>query len=39
MQRAYVEAPFLLSLHRLYREPPFAYGEAAFAESIKASNV
>ena len=32
-------APFLLSLHRLYREPPFAYGEDDFAESIKVSNV
>ena len=32
-------APLLLSLHRLYREPPFAYGEDDFAESIKASNV
>ena len=32
-------APFLLSLHRLYREPPFKYGEDDFAESIKASNV
>ena len=30
MQRAYVEAPFLLSLHRLYREPPFKYGEDDF---------
>ena len=32
-------APFLLSLHRLYREPPFKYAEDDFADSIKASNV
>ena len=32
-------APLLLSLHRLYREPPFKYAEDDFAESIKASNV
>ena len=32
-------APLLLSLHRLYREPPFAYGEDDFADAIKASNV
>ena len=32
-------APFLLSLHRLYREPPFKYGEDDFAASIEASNV
>ena len=32
-------APLLLSLHRLYREPPFKYAEDDFAESIEASNV
>ena len=32
-------APLLLSLHRLYREPPFKYGEDDFAASIEASNV
>ena len=32
-------APFLLSLHRLYREPPFEYGEDDFAASTEASNV
>ena len=32
-------APLLLSLHRLYREPPFKYAEDDFAEAIKASNV
>ena len=32
-------APFLLSLHRLYREPPFEYAEDDFAASIEASNV
>ena len=32
-------APFLLSLHRLYREPPFKYAEDDFAASIEASNV
>ena len=32
-------APFLLSLHRLYREPPFEYGEDDFAASVEASNV
>ena len=30
-------APLLLSLHRLYREPPFAYGEDDFRDAIKAS--
>ena len=32
-------APLLLSLHRLYREPPFKYAEDDFAEAIEASNV
>ena len=32
-------APLLLSLHRLYREPPFKYAEDDFAASIEASNV
>ena len=32
-------APLLLSLHRLYREPPFEYAEDDFAASIEASNV
>ena len=32
-------APFLLSLHRLYREPPFEYAEDDFAASVEASNV
>ena len=32
-------APLLLSLHRLYREPPFKYGEDDFAASVEASNV
>ena len=32
-------APLLLSLHRLYREPPFKYAEDDFAAAIEASNV
>ena len=32
-------APLLLSLHRLYREPPFKYAEDDFAEALEASNV
>ena len=32
-------APLLLSLHRLYREPPFKYAEDDFAASVEASNV
>ena len=32
-------APLLLSLHRLYREPPFEYAEDDFAASIEVSNV
>ena len=32
-------APLLLSLHRLYREPPFKYAEDDFAASKEGSNV